>query len=58
MESLKFMIVIETNVKIKPLKSDKLTENFKEKTFKFIKEDEKKVRKVYKIQGGLSQINS
>ena len=58
MESLKFMIVIETNVKIKPLKSDKLTENFKEKTFKFIKEDEKKVMKVYKIQGGLSQINS
>ena len=58
MESLKFMIVIETNVKIKPLKSDKLTENFEEKTFKFIKEDEKKVRKVYKIQGGLSQINS
>ena len=37
MEALKFQVTIETNVKIDPLKSDKLSENFKEKTMKFLK---------------------
>ncbi|CDW86308.1 UNKNOWN [Stylonychia lemnae] len=36
MEALKFQVTIEANVKVDPLKSDKLSENFKEKTLKFL----------------------